>query len=217
MLRQTLLITFRPERAWDAIGHERSPQPVMRHLALLALVPAAVAALLTLVPSDSIATATLSPLAADSPFGLALREHAAHLPVSVSPAAEHASAALALAASLLAYAGTWIVIAAGALVLHLLLPLFSARRNLRGAMALVAYSATPLLLSSIALLNAALVPVMALAAMHSCYIAYLGLPALLKVPRAQAGVCVALSTLASLVLSQAIGYAFGVLHALLQG
>ena len=58
---------------------------------------------------------------------------------------------------------------------------------------------------------------MALAAMHSCYIAYLGLPTLLKVPRAEAGMCVALSTLASLIAGQVIGYSVGTLRSLLPG
>ena len=78
-------------------------------------------------------------------------------------------------------------------------------------------SATPLLLSSVALLNTALVPVVALAAMHACYIAYLGLPVLLKVPREEAGACVALSVIGSLIVGQVAGYSVGALRSLLTG
>lgn len=212
-----MLIIFRPESTWQAIALARSPQPITRHLAPLTLLPAGVAALLTLMPGDYIPTALLSPLPADSAFGLALHEYWAHLQIPLSPAARHTSAALALFTAALAYAGIWAMILAGAVVLDLLLPLFSAPRDLRRATMVVAYSATPLLLSSVALLNTALVPVVALAAMHACYIAYLGLPVLLKVPREEAGMCVALSVIGSLIVGQVAGYSVGALRSLLSG
>jgi hypothetical protein len=207
--RRILRFTFTPESAWREAAGSRVPRAVMRHLGPLALIPAAVAALLTVTHGEFIPAAWLTPLAADSPFALALSGEPSGLAVPLTPIAERASTLTTVATALLAYAATWLAVASGAATLNVLLPLFSGRRNLHSCMMVASYSATPLLISSVTLLHPSLVPIIALAAMHACYVAYLGLAAMLGVPRGEAGMCLGITTIAALLLGQLAGYGAG--------
>lgn len=209
--RRILSFTFTPERAWRDACRADARHSVARHLGLLALLPAVVAALLTLMHSDFLPAAWLTPLASDSPFALALRGEAATLAVPLTPAAERASPLAAVAAALLTYVATWLTVASGAAILDVLMPLFCARRDYQRCMIVASYAATPLLLSSVALLHPTLVPIIAIAAMHACYVAYVGLTPMLGVPRAEAGVCLGIAVIAALVFGQVAGYGAGAL------
>lgn len=210
-VRRMLLLTYAPERAWHEAAATATAHPVTRHLGLLALLPAAVAALLASIHGEAIPAAWLTPLASGSPFSLALQDGAAAIGVPVMPIAERASTLVAAQLAAVTYVATWLLIASGAAILNLLLPLFSARRNLHRCMMVASYSATPLLLATVTLLHPSLVAIIALAAMHSCYIAYLGLPTMLGVPRSEAGVCLGITAIASLVFGQVAGYGAGAL------
>lgn len=209
--RLILSFTFAPERAWHDIARNAACHSVGRHLGLLALVPAGVAVWLALVQTDSVVAGWLTPLAYDSPFATAMHGGAAPIATPVTPLSTHGSPVIAAKVALLTYAGVWLAIASGAAMLNLLLPLFSARRDLRHAMMLASYAATPVLLSSVTLLHSSLVAIIALALMHSCYVAYLGLPVVLGVPRSEAGICLGIATIAALLFGQIAGYSAGLL------
>lgn len=200
---------FMPERTWRSIW-EGAHVSVLAYFGVLALLPACVAALLATVDADP-GAGWLTPLAPGSPFALALHDGLAALPVAVTPDAAPFTLARTGGAALLAYAASWLAALSGAWVLNLLLPFFSARRNYGRCLLLVACAATPLALSSVALLHTSLVPIIALAAMHSFYVAYLGLPVVLGMPRSEAGVCLGVTTIAALLLGQLTGYGAGVL------
>lgn len=209
--RRLLSFAFTPERAWREAALSNLPYPVMHHLGVLALVPAAVAALLTIMPGDHVAAALLTPMAYDSPFALALRNGAEALAIPITSAAERGSAVAAAGAALIAYVTTWLAVASGALILYLLMPVFSGRRDVHRCMMVVSYAATPLLLSSAALLHPSLAAIIALALIHAFYVAYLGLPAMLNVPSGDAGVCLGIAGIAALLFGQAAGYGAGTL------
>jgi len=78
-------------------------------------------------------------------------------------------------------------------------------------MIVASYAATPLLLSSVAMLLPSLIAVIALAAIHACYVAYLGLPVMLGVPRGEAGMCLGICSIAALLFGQIAGYCAGAL------
>ncbi len=215
-LRRMLGFTFTPEREWQA-AHRAIRPGVARYLAILALWPAAVAALLTVTRDGVLAASWLTPLASGSPYALELGGAFALPAVPLSSIAERASPLVTTAVPVLTYLGTWLAVGFGALVLRLLAPVFDGRGDLRLCMAVTGYSATPLILSSAALLNPSLAPVIALAAMHACYVAYLGIPTVLHVRRSDAGVCIAIAVLLSLVLSQIAGYGAGALASALRG
>lgn len=207
--RLVLGFAFMPERAWASV-RDGARFSVLAYFGTLALLPACVAALLA--ASDTHPGAGwLSPLAPGSPFALALHDGLAALPLAVTPDAAPLTLARTAGGATLAYGATWLAALSGAWVLNLLLPFFCTRRNYGRCLLLVACAATPLLLSSVALLHPSLVPVIALAAMHSFYVAYLGLPVLLGMPRSEAGVCLGVTTIAALVLGQIAGYGAGLL------
>lgn len=207
--------TFTPERAWAANPATMSFRDTAVHFGVLALVPAMVAALLTTQALNAVPGAGISPLAAESPFGLALSLFSGGGMVPVTPVAEAATASTAAVTAGLTYAATWLAAMLGALVLRLVMPLFDVRVTFRDMLRIAAYSATPLLLGSATLLHASLAPVVALAAMQSFYVAWLGLPCVSALHRDDAGVALALAVLAGLIGSQFLGYGLGALHSAL--
>jgi hypothetical protein len=137
------------------------------------------------------------------------------LDIPIAGFAGRASPVIAVfAAGYLATVGTVLF---GALLFDLLAPFFGGRRNARAALTLAAYAATPVLIASITLVNPSLTPILALAAFHSGYLCYLGLPALALVPRSEAAVCVGITVIVSLVASQVLGYLAGALPDVLAG
>jgi hypothetical protein len=211
VLPRLLAFALTPEAAWRDASRDTERGAVTRHLGVLALLPAIVAALLAMMPSEPVSTAWLTPLAMDSPFASALHGASPGIAVPVTPISERQSPAVAAGVALLAYGGTWLTVASGAAILNLLLPLFSGQRNARRCMIFASYAATPLLLSSVAMLLPSLVAVIALAAIHACYVAYLGLPVMLGVPRGEAGMCLGICTIAGLLAGQIAGYCAGAL------
>ncbi|MGE5524284.1 MAG: YIP1 family protein [Rhodospirillaceae bacterium] len=208
--RLMLSFTFTPERAWHEAARNPACHFVGRYLGLLALVPAGVAVWLALVETDSVVAGWLTPLAYDSPFATAMGG-APPVATPVTPLSAHGSPVIAAKVAFLTYAGVWLAVASGAAVLNLLLPLFSAHRDLRRALMLASYAATPVLLSSVTLLHPSLAAIIALALMHSSYVAYLGLHLVLGVPRSEAGICLGIATIAALLFGQIVGYGAGLL------
>lgn len=209
LLGRLLLFAVAPERAWRSDEPSGSAAAATARLALAALVPAVTAALLA-VPPSSVGGTAMTPLDAASPYGDALGPLALGLPfVAVS-----GPTLSTVAAAGLTYLGVWLTVAWGTLVFALLAPLFDARLPPARAWTLTASAALPLLLASCVLLLPALTPVIALAAMQSCYVAWLGLARLGGLAADDAGVALAMITLVALIGSQCLGYGVGVVQAL---
>lgn len=215
MLARAFRFALTPERAWQRYASAPTVGATLRYFAVLATAPALAAAVLVARPDDAAAIMAISPLGPGSPFALALppgwREG---IPVTAAAGAHVLDRARV---ALLAYAGTWLTLAFGIVLLWALLPLFGARRALPDVTRLAIDAATPLLVSVLALLHPALAPVVALGAMQTCYVAWLGLQRLYRVPASEAGVALAVTVLAALVGSQIVGFALGALHAALSG
>lgn len=210
LLGRLLLFAVAPERAWRSDETSGGAAAATARLALAALVPAATAALLT-VPEASAGGSAMTPLGSGSPYGDALGSLDHGLPfVAVS-----GPALSAILAAGLAYLGVWMAIALGAIVLALLAPLFDARLTPARVWMLAANAALPLLLGSCILLHPALIPVIALAAMQSFYVAWLGLARLGGLAADDAGVALAMMTLTALIGSQCLGYGLGLVQTLL--
>jgi hypothetical protein len=211
VLPRLLAFALTPEAAWRDASRDTKRGAVTRHLGVLALLPAIVAASLAMMHGEPVSTAWLTPLAMESPFANALHGASPGIATPLTPISEHQSPAVAAGVALLAYGGTWLTVASGAAILNLLLPLFSGQRNAHRCMIVASYAATPLLLSSVAMLVPSLVAVIAFAAIHTYYVAYLGLPVMLGVPRGEAGMCLGICTIAGLLLGQVAGYCAGAL------
>ncbi|MGH8728959.1 MAG: Yip1 family protein [Burkholderiales bacterium] len=142
------------------------------------------------------------PLAAIGPAALALRAHFFDLPTPPLRGLALVAAGTALnlaAAACIAIAAMFVSAVLGG------------KRDLRNALALSFYSATPLWLSSVSILfpeQAVFAIVVFGALMYGLYLFYLGLHALLKVPQDDAGIATAIVITLAMVAFGGLGWGF---------
>lgn len=106
MLPRLLAFALAPEAAWRDASRDTKRGAVTRHLGVLALLPAIVAASLAMMHGEPVSTAWLTPLAMDSPFASALHVDSPVIATPLTPISEHRSPAVAAGVALLAYGGT---------------------------------------------------------------------------------------------------------------
>ena len=97
----------------------------------------------------------------------------------------------------------WVVLCAATLVA--LARLFGAARDWARALQVAAYSATPVALAGLLLIQPNLLSVLIIAFFYSLYLQYLGVQQLLKVKERDAAEFIALNTMAVMVLSTLLG------------
>jgi hypothetical protein len=97
----------------------------------------------------------------------------------------------------------------GALVVERLAPKFDSTATTVQALKLVAYASTPIWVAGAAYLVLVLTPLTVLAALYSVYLAYLGMPILLKTPANKVVPFMVVTILTLLVLNIVIGAVLG--------
>jgi hypothetical protein len=183
-------LVMRPARAWQAIAAEPC---TVRHVFVLHLLPAA--AIAPVAHHAGIVWREGWPSGAAGPGG--------DLQVLVlSPLVSWAVSVLAV-----------FVIAA---VINGMIPVFDGRRDFARSFAVAAYGLTPAWLSCIVFAAPLqrvplLTTILLVGCMHSCYLFYLGVQSLLRVPEKQAAECTAITLGVSLFASTLLGYAVGML------
>jgi hypothetical protein len=104
-------------------------------------------------------------------------------------------------------------------VINLMIPVFDGRRAFARSFAVAAYGLTPAWLSCVVLAAPLqrvplLATILLMGFMHSCYVYYLGVQAMLRVPEKQAVECTAITLGLSMFASMLLGYGLGVLDML---
>lgn len=100
-----------------------------------------------------------------------------------------------------------------ALIINALAPTFGGRKDMRSALKLAVYSATPALVAGVLSILPSLMFVQLLAAIYALYVLYLGFPVLMQSPRERAGAY----TAATVVSGMVVGIVLGAVTAALGG
>jgi hypothetical protein len=186
LAQRALNIILRPDSEWAAIAHEQSTW-------------------------ISVCARYVVPLASIAPLAYGARMLIGGDGAFRTFAGIEAALPQALLSAWGAFAGSLLSVLVIAPLVFLLAPLYRGRRSFADAFRVVAYAGTPVWLAGcilIAPLNRfpLLVIVILIAIMHALFLFYLGLSAVVQVPRRDAAECTAVIAFAGLILSTVVGY-----------
>ena len=180
MLRRALALITSPAREWATIAAESFTATgiLLRYALPLAVIPAV---------AWEIGLAV---------FGLAAFDG------ELQPTRLDRSPLIGAASTLL---GSIVCVAALALALFAIVPVYDVRRNWTRAWAVAAYGATPVWLAGVLLVHPVLILAVLVATLHACFLWFLGVQVLLQVPARAAAECVAIALLIGTVLTMLAG------------